>query len=80
VPSSTVRVANLRALAVLLDELPRLVYRARQHQRVSQRTLARELGLSQNTIANFEAGQGVNTTTQRIIIGWLADVHVEYPR
>ena len=75
-----VRVTDLRAVASLLEQLPVLLHETRVRRRLSQHDVAVDLGVSKNTVSNFEQGQGVTTSTQRAVLLWLADVEVRYQR
>jgi DNA-binding XRE family transcriptional regulator len=71
---------NLRTLALILEQLPELLFQTRQHHKMTQAEVALEVGVSYQTIANFEMGLGVRSQTVLQIVRWLADTEVEYRR
>ena len=46
-----------------MENLPSLIKQYRQEKNVSQKTLARELGISRNTVSAVEQGQQVSPYT-----------------
>lgn len=58
-------------LADIIEQLPLLVESARRSRRLSQRALARELGLSPSTVCRVEDGQECSSVTLAAVLRWL---------
>jgi len=55
-----------------MENLPSLIKQYRQEKNVSQKTLARELGISRNTVSAVEQGQQVSSYTIERILSLIA--------
>jgi DNA-binding transcriptional regulator YiaG len=57
---------------------PRKIYSFRKKYRISQKTLGSSLGISQYTIAAWEAGRRKPTTMAKILISRIQDDYKQY--
>ncbi len=65
------RLSTYAEMAGMLDELPIIVKAARRGQRLSERELARRIGLSPMTLSRVEQGREFSSVSLRAILLWL---------